>query len=242
MSIITTFFDSLSIFLAKSGMTTSGPFVDTYGLAGYEPNFTNNQHLLALTENPHPHGAQVVYGSSSSNPSWASTQNFTEEANAHNCRNPLAQQHVYLQRAKQTRFELVQQAGFERAAQKYEQAARGEVHVAVAQAADMAGAEMLAKMGALVQRFEQSWISHQVILLDEMSSVAGDALENQIRSLLSEGNAELPRHVGQRRGHLQEYQQDVQHVTEVQTEVRSHQVASGKEVGTFETCVGSVFS
>ena len=43
---------------------------------------------------------------------------------------------------------------------------------------------MLARMGALEQRAEQSWISHQAILLDEMNGVAGDALEIQRRENL----------------------------------------------------------
>ena len=41
---------------------------------------------------------------------------------------------------------------------------------------------------------QQTWTSHQVVLLDEMNSVAGDALENQRRSLLSEATAEIERH------------------------------------------------
>ena len=49
-----------------------------------------------------------------------------------------------------------------------------EVHVAVAQATEMSGAEMRGKMGALEHQAEQTWTSHQVTLV-EMNSVAGDA-------------------------------------------------------------------
>ena len=57
------------------------------------------------------------------------------------------------------------------------QAARGEVHVAGTQATEMSRAEMRDTMGALEQRAQQTWTSHQVILFAESNSVAGDALE-----------------------------------------------------------------
>ena len=69
--------------------------------------------------------------------------------------------------------------------------------------------------------------------MDEMKSVAGDALEIQRRNLLSEAQVHnFKRHQSQHQEHLQEYQRDVQcHVSEVQTEVQSQQVASREEVG-----------
>ena len=69
-------------------------------------------------------------------------------------------------------------AGFDWAAQEYEQAARAEVHVAVAPAAEMSRAEMRERMSALANQLEQTWTYHPVMLSDEMNSVAGDALEN----------------------------------------------------------------
>ena len=42
----------------------------------------------------------------------------------------------------------------------------------------MSRAEMRERMGALEHRAEQTWASHQVILLDEMNSVAGNARED----------------------------------------------------------------
>ena len=64
--------------------------------------------------------------------------------------------------------------------------------------------------------------------LNEMNSVAGDALENLRRSLLSEATAELQR---QSREHLQEYQQGVRrHMSEGQQEVQVQQGASREEV------------
>ena len=53
--------------------------------------------------------------------------------------------------------------------------------------------EMLARMSALTQRAEQFWTCHQVSPLDEMNSVAGNALENQTGSLLNEATADLQR-------------------------------------------------
>ena len=78
------------------------------------------------------------------------------------------------------------------------------------QATELSRAEMLAREGALEQRAEHSWTSHQVILLDEMNSVEGDALEFEKRNLLSEADAELQRHQRQSQGNLQEHQQDAQ--------------------------------
>ena len=43
----------------------------------------------------------------------------------------------------------------------------------------MCRAELLARMNSLEQRVEQSCTSHQVTLLDDMNSVAGDALESR---------------------------------------------------------------
>ena len=72
----------------------------------------------------------------------------------------LAVQHVYWR--EQGRHPLnFQQAGFETGAQEHEQSARDEVDVTVARAV---------KKGALEQLAEQSWFSHQVILLDGMNN------------------------------------------------------------------------
>ena len=64
-----------------------------------------------------------------------------------------------------------------------------------------------------------------------MKSVAGDALENQRRSLLNDATAELQRHQRQSSEHLQEYQQGVRrHLSEVQHQDQVQQVASGEQV------------
>ena len=61
-----------------------------------------------------------------------------EEGNAHNGQNYMAEEHDYWQ--EQGRNALnIQQSGFEGAVKEYEQAARDEVHVAVAQATEMFG-------------------------------------------------------------------------------------------------------
>ena len=81
----------------------------------------------------------------------------------------MAEQHVCWQ--EQFRNALnVQQPGFERAAQEYEQAVRDEVHVAVAQVAQMSRAEMRTRMGALEIPVQETWTSHKVVLLDWMTT------------------------------------------------------------------------
>ena len=95
-----------------------------------------------------------------------------------------------------------QQAGFGRAAQEHEQAARDEVHVAFAWAIEMSRAEMREIMGVLENKAEQCWTSHLVMLLFEMKSVAGDTSEKHRRSLLSEAMAELQRHRRTNHEHL----------------------------------------
>ena len=73
--------------------------------------------------------------------------------------------------AKGKRIEPLQ-AGFERGAREHEQAARDEFHVVSARDTEMSRAEVLARMGALERRAEQSLTSHQVMSLDEMNGVA----------------------------------------------------------------------
>ena len=78
-----------------SGTTTSGHFADSHCLAGYEPNLTNSQSMVAWAESQDLHGAQAASGPISSILSWIKTHNFTEEANAHNFPNMLAAQLVF---------------------------------------------------------------------------------------------------------------------------------------------------
>ena len=95
----------------------------------------------------------------------------------------------------------------------------------------MSRAEVLATTGALEQRADQSWTSDQVSPLDGMNGVAGDALEIQGRSLLSEANSELQRHQRQNQEHPQEYQQDVQrHFSGVQNEVHRSKLRVEKKL------------
>ena len=107
-------------------MNTSGPFADTHGLTGYEPNLTNIQNLVAWTENQKKKkkltGRKLVMD--------RFHQTFRGEAHKTSQRtrtlttepfvNLLAEQHAYWREEGA------------RAAQEYEQAARDEVHVAVA--------------------------------------------------------------------------------------------------------------
>ena len=60
-----------------------------------------------------------------------------------------------------------QQAGFERAAQEPEHAARDEVHAELAQATEMSTAEMQERMEALENQAVQTWTSSFVTVWDE---------------------------------------------------------------------------
>ena len=73
-------------------------------------------------------------------------------------------------------------------------------------------------------------LSSSFVIERETRSVAGESLENQRRSLLSEATADLPRHQRHSRKHLQEYQQGGRrHLSEVPQKVQVLQVASGEE-------------
>ena len=98
---------------------------------------------------------------------------------------------------------------------KCEQAARDEVHVAVAPAADMSGVETRERIGALEDLAEQIW------------TCTG---KKQRRSFLDEATAELQWHQRPSHEHQQVYQQRVRrHLSEVQQEVHAQQIASGEE-------------
>ena len=113
-------------------MTTSRHFADTHGLTGYEPNLANSQHVVAWSESQNHYGPQSVDGLISSNLPWRSVRNFTEEADAHNHRNIVAEQHVYWQGQCRNASIFHPQASVEKSAPENEQAAHDEVHVAVA--------------------------------------------------------------------------------------------------------------
>ena len=74
--------------------TTSGHFVDTQGLTGYEPKLTTRENMVAWADTLNSYGAQAACGPISSVPPWRSTRYFTDEATAQNYRNLLAEQHV----------------------------------------------------------------------------------------------------------------------------------------------------
>ena len=79
----------------QSKKTATGLFADTHGLTRYEPTLTNNQNVVAWTEDENPHRVQVGHGPITSNPPWRSVHNFTEEENGHIFWHLLAEQHVY---------------------------------------------------------------------------------------------------------------------------------------------------
>ena len=168
-------------------MTTSGHFADTHGLTADEPNLTGwerRQEVKILTERKlvMDRFHQSVPGDVHVTPERKQPLTVIGKCFTY----------VYQEQGRNALNS--QQAGCERAAQDFEEAARDEVHVAVAQATEVSGKEMRETMGALDNQAEQNWISHQVSLRDKTKSVAGDALENQRRSLLYEATAELQRH------------------------------------------------
>ena len=117
-------------------------------------------------------------------------------------------------RARQTNYELPTFSGFERVAQEYEQAARDEVHVAVAQAADKSRAEIWERMVALENQAEQTWTSHSFCIIEWA--------EHSPRR--------LQKHQRQSYELLQEYHQGVRRdLSDVQPEVQIQQVASRDE-------------
>ena len=85
ISIATTLLTGCSFLLQKRNDHVLSFCRYTPSLASYEPNLTNSQSVEAWAESRNPHGAQVGYGPISSNPSWRSARDFTEEANAHTC-------------------------------------------------------------------------------------------------------------------------------------------------------------
>ena len=159
---------------------------------------TNSQFVVAWADTQTSSGSQTGCGPISSLPPWRSARNVTEETNAHHHWNVMAEQHVHWQEQGRQAWNF-QQAGFERAAQGYVQAARDEVHVAVAQATEMSRAEMREVRRAPKKQVEKTWKSHQGTLLNEMNIVASDALENPRRSLLNEATTELQRHHRQKK-------------------------------------------
>ena len=105
--------------------------------------------------------------------------------------------------------------------QEYEQAARDEAHVAVAQAAEKSRTEMRERMVALENQAEQAWTSHHITLLNGLNILPGDALQN---------HRILQRQQRQSYELLQEYHQGVRRdLSEVQQEVQIQEVTSRDE-------------
>ena len=118
-------------------MTTSGPFADTHGLSGYEPNLTDSQFMVVWADTQNPSWSAIWSRTDFINPSWRTARNFKEEANAHKCRNMFGRTTCSLARARQTSLELATSRLRQISSRIDEQAACGKVHVAVAQASEM---------------------------------------------------------------------------------------------------------
>ena len=156
------------LFPCYSKVTTYGHLNDTHGLTGLEPNFVNNPFVVAWADTQNPHGSRAGCGPISSIRLWRSTRNVTEETNALNYRNALAEQHVFWQ--EQSRQALnFQQTGLERAAQEHEQAAPDEV-CSCCSCTSYRNVQNgdAGKIGALNNQAEKMWTSHQDTLLNEM--------------------------------------------------------------------------
>ena len=177
----------------------------------------NSQFMVTRADTQNSYGSRTGYGPISSISSLEKCTKLHRGSNrSQSSAFFWAEQHVYWQ--EQGRYALnFQQTIFERVAREYEQAARHEVHGTVAQATEMSRAEMRERMGAFENQAEQTWTSHQVTLLNDMKSVASDALENQRSDLLTDATMELQRHQRHSHEHLQECQQGVRsHLSEVQ--------------------------
>ena len=162
--------------MPQSRVTTSGHFADTQSLTGDEPNLTNSQFVVAWADTKkNTHGMQSGSGPISSIPPWRSTRNFTEEANVHNYRNMLSEQHVYLPGARQTSLELpTSRLRIEQPKNMSERLVMKfllQLHKLPTCLGRKCGKEWV--LSKIKQR--KTWTSHQVTLLNEMNSVAGDA-------------------------------------------------------------------
>ena len=142
----------------------------------------NIQFAVAWVNTPNSCGSETRYGPFSRIRSWRSHTQLHRGSNG----SQLSEHSGRDYWQEQGRHALsLHHAVFERAAHEYEQSGRDEVHVAVARQT-----EMTERMCTLGNQAEHTRISHQVTLFNEVNGVAGDALENQRRSLFSEATAE----------------------------------------------------
>ena len=86
---------------------------------------------------------------------WRCAGNFTGEVDAHSCWKTFAEQPVHWQE-QGSHVSKFQHARFERAAQKYDQATRDEVHVGVAETTEISTTKMKRMMGVLGNQEEQT--------------------------------------------------------------------------------------
>ena len=120
-------------------MTSSGNFADTHGITGYEPKLTNSPFVVAWADTPNSYG-------------WPDFVNSSlEEYTKRHSGRKRSQLSEYIGRATYL-LAGARQAGFAGAAQEFEQAARHEAQVAVAQAAEMSGAGRRERKGSEVKQ------------------------------------------------------------------------------------------
>ena len=119
------------------------------------------------------------------------TRDITEEANAHNDRNILAEQRVYWKEQGRTRFEpQTKQASNE----KVKNASKQLVMKFMLQLHKLPKClERKCRKQCVLSKINQSkpGLLIKLCFLNEMNCVEGDSLENQRRSLLSEAMTEL---------------------------------------------------
>ena len=84
-----------------------------------------------------------------------------------------------------------EQAGFERAARQFEQAARDEVQPAVANTAEIGRVILVSPPSNVEQRAEDHFSQQQISLLTDMHTASERALESLEQSLVPEAYAEM---------------------------------------------------
>ena len=130
---------------------------------------------------------QAGYGPIKCVPRWTNTLNFIKEADALNYRNILPEQHVYKQERSRNAL-YIPQAGFERAARRY-MGKQFVMKFVLQPHKPLAYAERKCGQEWVLWTIKQS--KPEATVLNDMKSVASDALETKRRTLLNEATAQL---------------------------------------------------
>ena len=122
------------------------------------------------------------------------------------------------------------QPGFERAAPLYQQAARVEVQIVVANTVAYLRSNLISQLEHIERQAEVQWSTQQLTLLNETSHAFERALENQTQNLESDSVAEIARtSQAENQSHTEEIHQiQILRLTEAQN-LRSERNRANKE-------------